>query len=70
MDDKTKEVIISGAIANLPLIVATAQQLMSMAVKLAESVDMTPDQIEASWQSARSEGRMRRAQDLPDAVVV
>ncbi|RJQ38317.1 MAG: hypothetical protein C4555_05130 [Dehalococcoidia bacterium] len=68
MDDKTKEVIISGAIANLPLIVATVQQLMNMAVKLGESVDMTQDQLDKAWAEARADGRMRRAADLPDAI--
>lgn len=68
MDDKTKEVIISGAIANLPLIVATVQQLMNMAVKLGESVDMTQSQLDKAWSEARAGGRMRPAADLPDAV--
>ena len=67
MDDKTKDAIISGAIANLPLIVATVQQLMNMAVKLGESVDMSQDQLDKAWAEARADGRMRRAADLPDA---
>ena len=68
MDDKTKEIVISGAIANLPLIVATVQQLMNLAVKLGESVDMSQDQLDKAWAEARADGRMRRAADLPDAI--
>jgi hypothetical protein len=69
MDDKTKDAIVAGAIANLPLIVATVQQLMNMAVNLAESVNMTPEQVDIAWAEARADGMMRRARDLPDADI-
>ena len=68
MDDKTKDEIISAAIANLPLVISAIQEIMNQAVKLGESVGMSQDQLDKAWAEARADGRMRRAADLPDAT--
>lgn len=67
MDDKTKNAIIAGAIANIPELIAIARQMMDLAYNMGEAAGMTPEQIDEEWQAVRNRGFSQDPDDLPDA---
>lgn len=67
MDDKTKEAIIAGAIANIPELIAIARQTMDLAYNMGEAAGMTPEQIDEAWQETRQLGLSQNPDELPDA---